>query len=133
MSDQAPSRFYVGFVTIWRYFWTYLAGALVLYALGLFVYQCYFWLLSGIWVKLPAYALWVQPLSGTTPLAIVPHITDPAWTPNLLIHGPRGDWIGFKRIILWLLDVHLALWAIVCAILCVPISLMVGPEVDVSN
>jgi len=134
MSDKTPSSFCVGTVYLWRAFWTLVSALLILWGLGLLLVQIVAWLKVGVWIELPATALWIQPIAGKlSPFTYVPHITDPAFTPD--IFGPPGpdDWIGLRTIMLWLLDLPLMLYMVVFGVLSAIISWVVGRDIDVPS
>jgi hypothetical protein len=76
---------------------------LIVYGVGVYIYQLYFWLKHGFWLELPFWKL-------------VEHIK-----PNI-IDIINLSWKGIEKIIFWIFDVSGALITIICGFIVIAIS-----------
>jgi hypothetical protein len=119
MAEPLPSRFHIVAASLLRNSWGFAGAALVIYGALLLIGQIVFWLRFGPWLEVPASTLWwhwMRALDNPFPLSIIPDITDPALTPDVLRAPRPGDWLEARRIALWFLDLPLAFYAIVFGI-----------------
>jgi hypothetical protein len=115
MPAPAPTRLHAFAASLRRNAWGFAGAALIIYGVLLVIGQIVFWLRFGAWLEVPASTLWwhwMRALDNPFPLCIVPDIADPALTPDVLRAPRPGDWIEARRIVLWFLDLPLALYSI---------------------
>lgn len=80
------------------------ASLLIVASIGVVCYQIYLWLRLGAWVPMPLSHAFAQ--MGIDTFSSVTDIS----------------WVGLKKVIEWLLDVSVAVWLLVLAMICAVIG-----------
>lgn len=136
MAAPAPSQFRTLAASLLRNAWRLAGVALIGYGALVVAGQVVFWLRFGAWLEVPASTLWwhwMRALENPFPLSIVPDIADPAFTPDALRALRPGDSVDAREFALWLLDLPLALYAILGGAVCIALQLLLGKDASRSR